>query len=111
LEHCQYQEIAAHHAVPFKHTDAAPCIVLFEVAARFQVCRPVAPPSKIASISFFDFICVTCFGEWPEVCWQASTDIFKICFPGNVALATFRKEKAGSLPTSQNFLRIGRRNL
>ena len=36
LEHgqCQTQAVAAHHAVPFKHTDTAPGIALFEITAR-----------------------------------------------------------------------------
>ena len=35
LEHgqCQTQAVAAHHAVPFKHTDTAPGIALFEITA------------------------------------------------------------------------------
>ena len=35
LEHgqCQTQAVAAHHAVPFKHTNAAPGIALFEITA------------------------------------------------------------------------------
>jgi len=38
----QAQAVAAHHAVPFKYTDTAPGIALFEVAARFQIGRPAA---------------------------------------------------------------------
>ena len=30
---CQTQAVAAHHAVPFKHTDTAPGIALFEITA------------------------------------------------------------------------------
>ena len=35
LEHgqCQTQAVAAHHAVPFKYTDTAPGIALFEITA------------------------------------------------------------------------------
>ena len=44
LEHgqCQTQAVASHHAVPFKYTDTAPGIALFEITACFQIGRPTA---------------------------------------------------------------------